>query len=81
MQPLSLLVTLKIDFYFLSLVLLVPENGSDELRHLIQALLIAYAEPKLNVINHPTVKSRLASYPNDPCWCQQLVHPRLYSSV
>jgi hypothetical protein len=53
---------------------LVPENGSDDMRHLIQALLIAYAEPKLNITiqNHNDDSNRY--------WYQHLTHPRLCAS-
>ena len=59
---------------------LVDEHCSDEMRHLVQALLIAHAEPKLNIIMNPNHDFILKS---DNCssnhWRQHLIHPRLRS--
>lgn len=53
----------------------MPKNYPDDIRRLLQALLIVHAEPKLNItINHtgPTLQSEVSN----ECWCQHLVHPR-----
>jgi hypothetical protein len=63
----------------LLLLLLVPTDSSDDMRHLIHALLVAYADPKLNVTEQAcgaTIKSRSI----DGYWCQHLTHPRLRST-
>lgn len=60
-------------------LLLVPTDSSDDMRHLIHALLVAYTDTKLNVTEQPcgaTIKSRSM----DRYWCQHLTHPRLRST-
>jgi len=51
------------------------------MRHLIQALLIAHAEPKLNIIMNHTNDLILKSDDCNSCWYQNLIHPRLRSAI
>ena len=52
------------------------------MRHLVEALLVAHAEPKLNVMmSHNSDLSAKSTDGPDASWCQHLVHPRLHSSV
>ena len=59
----------------------VPEHSSDEMRHLIQALLIVHAEPKLNITIDKNNDCTLKSNACHNIWCQNLIHPRLRSSL
>jgi hypothetical protein len=70
-------------FYSKTLVffVLVPDNTSTEMRHIVQSLLIAYAEPKLNItIQHNDTDLQWKSNFDHTYWCQHLIHPRLLSS-
>ena len=58
----------------------MPENSSDDMRHLIQALLVAYAQPKLNLTIDHTTDTQLKSNIDHPNWYRHLTHPRLCSS-
>ena len=61
-------------FYSLS----VPENFSDEMRHITQALLVVHAEPQLNrTIYDKDNESIFSSIYWKKSWCEHLVHPRL----
>lgn len=55
---------------------LVPENTSDAVRHIVQSLLVIYAEPKLMVT---TTDNEIQSdiHPNAHVWCENLIHPHL----
>ncbi|CAF1346280.1 unnamed protein product [Rotaria sordida] len=71
-------VTRFLDLYNAAIVLALPENASDAMRHTIQALLVVFAEPKL-VITTSDMDQEIKS--NDATdkdyWCQHLLHPRL----
>ena len=60
-------------------IVLVPEQCSDEMRLVIHALLVAYGEPKLNIMTD-SIDLSLYSHDENNYWCQHLIHPRRYSS-
>ncbi len=61
--------------------LLVPAHFSDQMRHLIQALLITYAQPALNrTMNDQDDNATFNSRHSDPYWCQHFIHPRFCPS-
>ncbi|CAF1568975.1 unnamed protein product, partial [Adineta steineri] len=65
-----------INLYNPTIVIALSESASDEMRHLIQALLVTHAEPKLNrTINDSLLTS--ANSNNNNNWYQHLIHPRL----
>jgi len=65
--------------FYCKVFVLVPENASDEMRHIIQSLLIAHVEPKLNItIQHNDLERK--SNIGHTYWCEHLIHPRLSSS-
>jgi len=57
------------------LFVLVTENASDEMRHIIQSLLIARAEPKLNITIQNNDLERQSNI-SHTYWCENLIHPR-----
>ncbi|CAF4585495.1 unnamed protein product, partial [Rotaria magnacalcarata] len=61
-----------LDLYNGAIVIAVPETSSEAVRHLIQALLVVYAKPKLVVTTTTTDDTS-----NDNIWCRSLIHPRL----
>ncbi|CAF2129272.1 unnamed protein product [Rotaria magnacalcarata] len=61
-----------LDLYNGAIVIAVPETSSEAVRHLIQALLVVYAKPKLVVTTTTTDDTS-----NDDIWCRSLIHPRL----
>ncbi|UJR06545.1 hypothetical protein I4U23_010828 [Adineta vaga] len=73
---LDLFPTRYLDLYNATIVMALPETASDEMRHLIHALLVTYAEPKLNLTTITTDSDNNNS--QNP-WCQHLTHPRLLS--
>ncbi|CAF1382322.1 unnamed protein product [Adineta steineri] len=67
-----------INLYNPTIVMALPDNSSDEMRHLIQALLVSHAEPKLNrTINDSILTSANSNNNNNNNWYQHLIHPRL----
>ncbi|CAF4680223.1 unnamed protein product [Rotaria sp. Silwood2] len=71
-------VTRFLDLYNAAIVIALPENASNVIRHTIQALLIIYAEPKLVVTTNEIDRDGLESTNvNDNYWCQHLLYPRL----
>ncbi|CAF1575650.1 unnamed protein product [Adineta steineri] len=65
-----------VNLYNSAIVMALPDNSSDEMRHLIQALLVTHAEPKLNrTINDSILTS--ANSNNNNNWYQHFIHPRL----
>ncbi|CAF1172775.1 unnamed protein product [Rotaria sordida] len=71
-------VTRFLDLYNAAIVIALPENASDALRHTVEALLVMYAEPKL-VITTSDVDQELKSDDStiEGYWCENLLHPRL----
>ncbi|CAF1336728.1 unnamed protein product [Adineta steineri] len=67
-----------LDLYNAAIVMALPESASDEMRHLIQALLVTHAEPKLNRTINDSILTFANSNNNN--WYQHLIHPRLRSS-
>ncbi|CAF4284088.1 unnamed protein product, partial [Rotaria sordida] len=56
----EVVVTRFLDLYNAAIVIALPENASDALRHTVEALLVMYAEPKL-VITTSDVNQELKS--------------------
>ncbi|CAF1566031.1 unnamed protein product [Adineta steineri] len=63
-----------INLYNPTIVMALPDNSSYEMRHLIQALLVTHAEPKLNKTINDSI---LTSTNSNNTWYQHLIHPRL----
>ncbi|CAF4131164.1 unnamed protein product [Adineta steineri] len=77
---LDFLTSRFLNLYNTTIVMVLPESASDEMGHLIQALLVTYAEPTLNRTVHDT-NDRISTSTNiNDAWCQHLIHPRLCSS-
>ncbi|CAF4331922.1 unnamed protein product [Adineta steineri] len=66
-----------LNLYNTTIVMVLPESASDEMGHLIQALLVTYAEPKLNRTVHDINDPILTLTNTNNDWCQHLIHPRL----
>ncbi|CAF3554163.1 unnamed protein product [Adineta steineri] len=64
-----------VNLYNSAIVMALPDNSSDEMRHLIQALLVTHAEPKLNKTINDSILTIANSNNNN--WYQHLIHPRL----
>ena len=58
---------------------LAPSQCSADMRHFIQALLVAYAEPRLNT-TEPATAIRATASGASLAWYQHLVHPRRRAS-
>ncbi|CAF3978273.1 unnamed protein product [Adineta steineri] len=74
---LDFLTSRFLNLYNRTIVMALPESASDEMGHLIQALLVTYAQPKLNRTVHDTNDPILSSTNINDAWCQHLIHPRL----
>ncbi|CAF1261279.1 unnamed protein product [Rotaria sp. Silwood1] len=66
-----------LSLYNAAIVIALPENASNAVRHVVQALLIVYAEPKLNITTGVDDTVSISSDADDEIWCKDLIHPRL----
>ncbi|CAF1442996.1 unnamed protein product [Rotaria sordida] len=60
----------------------LPEDASSAVCHVIQALLIVYAEPNLNILITDTDTTATTSDDSmDEIWCKDLIQPRIAGIV
>ncbi|CAF1659763.1 unnamed protein product [Rotaria magnacalcarata] len=69
---------LRLDLYRANIIAVLPNNTSDTLRRLIEALFITHTETKLNTIGHldQLVSSKeinTISFVEDDIWCEDLI--------
>ena len=62
-------------YIHISFLVLAPAQCSEGMRHFIQALLVAYAEPQLNA-TEPATEMPVNSDDESPPWYHDFVHPR-----
>ncbi|CAF1049309.1 unnamed protein product [Rotaria sordida] len=67
-----------LSLYDAAIVIALPEDASNAVCHVIQALLIVYVEPKLNILITDTDTTATTSDDSmDEIWCKDLIHPRI----
>lgn len=64
-----------LDLYNAAIVMALPENSTDDLCHLLHALVVAHVQPKLNVTTDDPEAMPVAGQ-SSTCWYEPLVHPR-----
>ncbi|CAF1321060.1 unnamed protein product [Rotaria sordida] len=70
-----------LSLYNAAIVIALPEDASNAVCHVIQALLIVYAEPKLNILTTDTDTTATSNDSMDEIWCKDLIHPQIAGIV
>ncbi|CAF3153835.1 unnamed protein product [Rotaria socialis] len=72
---------LRLDLYRANIIAVLPNNASDTLRRLIEALFITHTETKLNTIGHldrlvSSKEINTTSFVEYDIWCEDLIRPK-----